>query len=68
MFFVKSFLTCELQYSITHLSRLMGILSHPDMQKIKVIGFFFQNKLLWQLEAQLFCLQYVPASKPFDHA
>jgi len=36
-----------------HLSRLIGMVSHPDMQKIQVIGFFFENRLFWQFEVQL---------------
>jgi len=40
---------------------------HPDMHKIQIIGFLFENRLLWQFEVRLLYLQYVPASKPFDH-
>jgi len=28
-----------------HLSGLMRMTSHPDMQKIRIIGFFFENRL-----------------------
>ena len=28
-----------------HLSGLIGMPSHPDMQKIRIIGFFFENRL-----------------------
>ena len=45
----EEFNTAEL-----HLSGLNGTAGHPDMQKIRIIGFLY--------------LQYVPASKPFDHA
>jgi hypothetical protein len=31
-----------------HLSRLIGTASYPDMQKIRIIGFFFENLLHWQ--------------------
>ena len=30
-----------------HLSGLMGMASHPDMQKIRIIGVFFENTLHW---------------------
>jgi hypothetical protein len=33
-----------------HLSGLTGRASHPDMQKIRIIGFVFENKLYWQFE------------------
>jgi len=28
-----------------HLSGSIGTASHPDMQKIRIIGFFFDNRL-----------------------
>jgi len=28
-----------------HLSGLIGTASHPDMQKIRIFGFFFENRL-----------------------
>jgi len=28
-----------------HVSGLIGTASHPDMQKIRIIGFFFENRL-----------------------
>jgi hypothetical protein len=31
-----------------HLSGLTGTASHPDMQKILIIGFFFESRLHWQ--------------------
>jgi hypothetical protein len=34
-----------------HLSGLTGTTSHSDIQKIRIIGFFFENRLRWQLEA-----------------
>jgi len=31
-------------------------------------GYFLENGLYWQFEFGCYYLQYVPASKPFDHA
>ena len=45
---------------------LMWTPSHPDMKKIRIIGHFFENML--ELQFGRYYLQYVPASKPFDHA
>ena len=52
-----------------HLSGLIGSASHPDIQKIRIIGFFLENKLHWQFEVRLlqFTACTVRASKPFDH-
>jgi hypothetical protein len=36
-----------------HLSGLNGTASHLGMQKIPIIGFFFQNRLHWQFAVQL---------------
>ena len=33
-----------------HLSALIGTASQPDMQKIRIILFFFENRLQWQSE------------------
>ena len=33
-----------------HLSGLIMTTNHPDMQKIRIIGFFFENRLQWQFE------------------
>ena len=33
-----------------HLSGLIVKASHPDMQKIRIIGFFLKNRLQWQFE------------------
>jgi len=30
----------------------MGTARHTDMQKIRIIGFFFENRLHWQFELQ----------------
>jgi hypothetical protein len=35
------------------LSGLIGTASHPDMQKIRIIRFFFENMLHWQFEFRL---------------
>ena len=32
------------------LSGLIGAAFRPDMQKIRIIGFFFENRLHWQIE------------------
>jgi hypothetical protein len=36
-----------------HLSELIWTARHPDMQKIRIIGFFFENMLHWQFAVQL---------------
>ena len=36
-----------------HISGLIGTASHPDMQKIRIIGFLFENRLHWQSEVWL---------------
>jgi len=36
-----------------HLSELDGTACHTDMQKIRIIGFLFENKLHWQFEFRL---------------
>jgi len=42
------------KYSGTPLkSGLIGTASHPDMQKIRITGFFFENQLHWQFEVGL---------------
>jgi len=40
-----------------HLSGLSRITSHPDMRKILIIGFFFDNRLHWQFEVEKEFLQ-----------
>ena len=32
---------------------LIGTASHPDVQKIRIIGFFFENRLQWLFEVRL---------------
>jgi hypothetical protein len=34
-------------YRKLQLSRLIGTARHPNMQKIQIIGFFFENMLHW---------------------
>jgi len=53
-----------------HLSGLNGTASHPDMQKIQIFGFFFEDRPRWQFELRLllFTVCTVLTSKPFDHA
>ena len=48
--YVYSVLDCKLNASVLRLSVLIGTASHPDMQKIRVIGFFLENRLHWQFE------------------
>jgi hypothetical protein len=36
-----------------HLPGLMGTPRHLDMQKIRIIGFFFENKVHWQFKVRL---------------
>ena len=33
-----------------HLSGIIGTESYPNLQKIRIIGFFFENRLQWQFE------------------
>jgi hypothetical protein len=51
-----------------HLSGLIGAASHSVIQKIRIIGFFFENRLNWQSEFRLLQFTEIPASKGFDHA
>ena len=51
-----------------HIPGLIGTASHPDMQKIRIIGFFFENRLHWQFAVRLLPFTYVPGSKLFDYA
>jgi hypothetical protein len=37
---------------VLRLSGLIGTASHADMQKIRIIGFIFENKLHWQFEVE----------------
>jgi len=44
--------TLKLYTVEVHLFRLIGMVSHPDMQKIEITGFFFENMLHWQFEVE----------------
>jgi len=35
-----------------NLSELISTAIRPDMQKIRIIGYFFENRLHWQFEAE----------------
>jgi len=35
-----------------HLSGLIRMVSHSDMQKIQIIGFSSENRLHWQFEVE----------------
>jgi len=43
------FLYCTVEL---HLSGLIGTVNHPDMQKISITGFFFENRLHGQFELE----------------
>ena len=52
-----------------HLSRITGMSRHPDTQKIRIIGFFFENRLYWYFENWLLLFTvHTHASKHFDQA
>jgi hypothetical protein len=42
-----------MSFTKIHLSRLTGKASHPDVQKIRIIGIFFEIGLHWQFEIRL---------------
>ena len=35
-----------------YISGLTETTNHPDMQKIRIIGFFFENRIHWRFEAK----------------
>jgi len=45
--YVHTYIYGEASTVELHLSGLIGTASHPDMQKIRMIGFFFENRLHW---------------------
>jgi len=57
-----------------HESGLMGTASFPNVQKknritgIRIVGFSLKIGYNGSLKFGCYYLQYVPASKPFDHA
>ena len=62
---------CGTQFLYTvelHLYGLIGMTSHPDIQKIRIIGFFFSNSLHRQFEVRLLIFTVRTGIKPFDHA
>jgi hypothetical protein len=51
---IKQFgVTANLYTAALHLSGIIGTSSHPDMQEIRKIGFFSENKLHWQFAVRL---------------
>jgi len=60
--------TVELQ-----LSGLIGTASHPDMYKIWITGYFFENGLHWQYEGEKIsnnccCRQYLMLGTRANHS
>ena len=51
-----------------YLPGLIGTASHPNMQKILIIGFFLKEAYIGRLNFCCYYLHYVPLSKSFDHA
>jgi hypothetical protein len=51
-----------------YLSGLIGMVSQPDMKKREIIGSFLKIGYDCSLKFGGYWLQYIPASKPFDHA
>ena len=51
---VVNFVVVEVSTSTVelHLSRLIGMASHLDMQKIQMIVFFFEKRLHWWFEVE----------------
>ena len=41
----------EVQYNSTY-ADYFGMSSHPDIQKIQIIGFFFEIRLHWQFDVR----------------
>jgi hypothetical protein len=41
-----------LSVTVEHLFGLIDTASHLDIQKIRIIGFLFQNRLRWQIEGE----------------
>jgi hypothetical protein len=51
---IPAFTLKEINTAELHLSGLIGTTSQPDMQKIRITGFFFENGLYWQFEFRPF--------------
>ena len=58
--FLKTTRTVEL-----HLSGINGTASHPDIQKIRIIEFFFETRPHWRFEVRLLLFT---VSKTIDQA
>ena len=54
VYFARALYICTVKLL---LSELIGTASHLDMQKIRIIGFFFENRLHWQFEVEKKILQ-----------
>jgi len=65
--FLYFFVSFYFIYSRTLLFGLSGTESHLDMQKIQIIGFFFENRLHWQFEVWLLLFTLCTFILPFDH-
>ena len=39
-----------------HLSGLIGTASHPDMRKVRIVGFFSGSRLRWQFKSGKTCI------------
>jgi hypothetical protein len=50
--------TCTVEL---HLTGLIGTQSHPEMQKIRIIEFFFENRLHWQFDVTNFYIRLFKA-------
>jgi hypothetical protein len=48
------------------LSGLIGMASHPDMQKIRIVRFFFENRQHWQFEVRLLLFTVCTCLGPID--
>jgi hypothetical protein len=44
---------CRLSIIELHLHGFVGLASHPDVRKIRIIGFFLVNRLHWQFEVRM---------------
>ena len=51
-----------------NLSGLIGMPSHLDMQKTRIIGFFSENRIQWQFAVQLLLFTVCTYIQTFDHS
>jgi len=42
-----------------HLSGLIVMARYPDMQKIQITGFFFENRLHWKFDVEKFFYKWL---------